>query len=78
MPAPFVVELDQHPLGAALQAELARTTKRATVPNVLVNGKPIGGGDEIAAFDAQGELLKTLRKMAGKRLVEAKLRSTTA
>ncbi|KAJ5583644.1 hypothetical protein N7535_002264 [Penicillium sp. DV-2018c] len=65
-PPPFVVELDQHPLGPHLQALLAQSTGRRTVPNVLVNGKSIGGGDDIAALDQSDELASTLRQMGGK------------
>lgn len=47
-PKPHVVELDIHPDGLALQGLLAKTTGRRTVPNILVNGKSIGSGDETA------------------------------
>ncbi|KAJ5741851.1 hypothetical protein N7533_011260 [Penicillium manginii] len=65
-PKPFVVELDQHPIGPKLQELLAHDTGRRTVPNVLVNGKSIGGGDDIAALDHSDELVSTLRTMGGK------------
>ncbi|KAJ5159181.1 uncharacterized protein N7500_008832 [Penicillium coprophilum] len=65
-PKPLVVELDQHPLGPYLQALLAKRTGRRTVPNVLVSGKSIGGGDDIAALDQSDELASTLRQMGGK------------
>ncbi len=77
VPAPFVVELDEHPLGAALQAELERTTGRRTVPNVLINARSIGGGDEVAELDAQDKLMDKVRTMAGKRIMEAKRRYST-
>ncbi|KKK14479.1 hypothetical protein P175DRAFT_0498940 [Aspergillus ochraceoroseus IBT 24754] len=66
VPAPFVVELDQHPLGPKLQALLAENTGRRTVPNILVNGKSIGGGDDIAAMDAQDQLASKLKSLGGK------------
>ncbi|KAJ5212674.1 uncharacterized protein N7498_004320 [Penicillium cinerascens] len=69
-PKPFVVELDQHPIGRALQDLLAQNTGRHTVPNVLVNGKSIGGGDDIAALDHSDELASTLRTMGGKWVAE--------
>ncbi|KAJ5951411.1 uncharacterized protein N7479_009824 [Penicillium vulpinum] len=69
-PKPFVVELDQHPLGPYLQALLAKSTGRRTVPNVLVSGKSIGGGDDIAALDQSDELASTLRQMGGKWIVD--------
>ena len=69
-PKPFVVELDQHPIGAALQSLLAQNTGRRTVPNVLVNGKSIGGGDDIAALDHSDELASKLRELGGKWVVD--------
>lgn len=65
-PKPFVVELDQHPIGSSLQDLLGQNTGRRTVPNVLVNGKSIGGGDDIAALDQSDELASTLMGLGGK------------
>jgi glutaredoxin len=73
VPAPFVVELDQHAIGAALQASLAKTTGRRTVPNVLINGKSIGGSDDIQKLFDDGELLGKIKSMGGKRIMEARL-----
>jgi len=70
VPAPFVVELDLHPLGPGLQAHLAKTTGRKTVPNILINGKSIGGGDEVAELDARRTLIDKVKTMGGKRMVE--------
>lgn len=36
------------------------------MPNVLVNGKSIGGGDDVSALDQSDELASTLRQMGGK------------
>ncbi|EAS31685.3 glutaredoxin [Coccidioides immitis RS] len=72
VPAPFVVELDEHPLGQELQALLSSNTGRRTVPNVLINGKSIGGGDDIEALDISRELAPKIKQMVGRRLVEAK------
>ncbi|KAL3435297.1 thioredoxin-like protein [Aspergillus tetrazonus] len=69
-PAPFVVELDQHPLGPQLQSLLGENTGRRTVPNVLVNGRSIGGGDDIVALDEHDELASRLKSLAGKWLQE--------
>lgn len=74
VPAPFVVELDEHSLGAELQTALEKTTGRRTVPNVLINGKSIGGGDDVAALDSGVELVNKVKSMGGKRIMEAKLR----
>ncbi|KAJ5898469.1 hypothetical protein N7504_008757 [Penicillium tannophilum] len=65
-PAPFVVELDKHPIGKEIQALLKETTGRGTVPNILVNGKSIGGGDDIAAMDQSDDLATRLREYGGK------------
>jgi glutaredoxin len=49
-----------------LQARLHELTGRRTVPNVLVQGKSIGGGDDMAALDESGELPDKLMGMVGK------------
>ena len=71
VPAPYVVELDQHELGPGLQSALHKSTGRRTVPNVLISGRSIGGGDDIAQLDQDGELIEKVRKMGGKRIMEA-------
>ena len=75
IPEPYVVELNQHPLGQGLQAHLAKSTGRRTVPNILIIGKSVGGGDEIAALDESGGLIEKVKGMGGKRIMEAKLAS---
>lgn len=65
VPVPYVVELDQHPLGQPLQALLAENTGRHTVPNVLVSGRSIGGGDDVTALDEKDELASILKKLGG-------------
>jgi glutaredoxin len=67
-PAPYVVELDHHELGPQLQQRLGETTGRKTVPNVLVNGKSIGGGDDIVAFHHNHELISKIESLTGKRV----------
>ena len=74
MPPPYVVELDEHALGPALQATLADSTGRRTVPNVLISGKSIGGGDDVEALHRDGKLLETVHSMGAKRIVEASMR----
>jgi len=74
IPAPYVVELDQHDMGARLQAALERSTGRRTVPNVLINGKSIGGGDDVEALDTSGTLVEKVRSMGGKRIMEVRVR----
>ncbi|OTA59302.1 glutaredoxin [Hypoxylon sp. EC38] len=67
-PAPYVVELDEHPLGKELQARLGVMTGRRTVPNIMINGKSIGGSDEIAELDSRKTLIDKFKSMGGKRL----------
>ncbi|KKY27015.1 putative glutaredoxin domain protein [Phaeomoniella chlamydospora] len=58
------------PLGKRLQNLLAENTGRGTVPNILVNGKSIGGSDDIAELDRNGVLAETIKSMGGKRIVK--------
>ncbi|KAF8461875.1 thioredoxin-like protein [Kalaharituber pfeilii] len=67
-PPPHVVELDLHPHGPALQKFLGQKTGRRTVPNVLVNGRSVGGWDSLEELEGKGELEGILRKWGGKRL----------
>lgn len=43
------------------------------MPNVLINGKSIGGGDDVETLDVSGELVNKVKTMGGKRIMEAKL-----
>lgn len=43
------------------------------MPNVLINGKSIGGGDDVETLDVNGELVNKVKTMGGKRIMEAKL-----
>ncbi|PGH31307.1 glutaredoxin [[Emmonsia] crescens] len=70
VPAPFVVELDLHPLGTQLQEVLAGNTGRRTVPNILVNGMTIGGGDEVETLHDTGKLAAKIKTLGGKRVME--------
>lgn len=67
-PAPFVVELDQHPLGPKIQDLLLEKTGRRTVPNIMVNGVSIGGGDDVAALDKAKTLANKVKELGGKRV----------
>jgi len=62
------VELNEHPLGPALQSELASITGRKTVPNILINGKSIGGGDDVEKLHLEGELIERVKNLGGKRV----------
>lgn len=63
-----MVELDIHPLGKQLQAYLGPLTGRKTVPNILIQAKSIGGGDDIAHLDETDKLIDTVLRMGGKRM----------
>lgn len=67
-PPPFVVELDEHPLGAKLQSKLKEMTGRGTVPNIMIDGKSIGGSDDVAELDSRGTLIDKVKSMGGKRV----------
>lgn len=74
VPSPFVVELDEHPLGMKLQNLLAANTDRRTVPNILISGLSVGGGDEIAELHEEGKLIEKIRSLGDKRIVEVRLK----
>lgn len=74
-PPPFVVELDQHPMGAKLQARLADLTGRKTVPNVLINGVSIGGGDDVAELDSTNTLIDRIKDLGRSKILSAKLKA---
>jgi glutaredoxin len=70
-PVPFVVELDKHPHGPLLQAHVRSVTGRSTVPNVIVNGQSIGGGDEMRSLEAGGRIAETfLQRLPGQITVD--------
>lgn len=74
-PAPYVVELDQHPLGPQLQGLLGDMTGRTTVPNIMIQEKSIGGGDDIAELDKDKLLVDKIKSIGGSR-VDVKERFT--
>jgi len=76
-PAPFIVELDQHPLGPRIQARLQELTGRRTVPNVLINAVSIGGGDDVAALDESKKLVAKVLEL-GANKIEAKEKPSDA
>ncbi|KAB8291109.1 hypothetical protein EYC80_009797 [Monilinia laxa] len=73
-PPPFVVELDQHPIGAKLQARLAQLTGRKTVPNVLINGVSIGGGDDVAELDEKKTLAGKVKDLGGSKIKDIEIK----
>ncbi len=69
-PPPYVVELDKHEMGTSIQARLADITHRSTVPNVLIRGRSIGGGDDVAALYEAGKLEEKIRECGGKQIMK--------
>ncbi|KAL0448413.1 UNVERIFIED_CONTAM: Glutaredoxin-C3 [Sesamum latifolium] len=59
---PFVVELDLRDDGYKIQDVLLDLFGRRTVPQVFVNGKHIGGCDDLQAAVRSGHLQKLLNK----------------
>ncbi|OAY60820.1 hypothetical protein MANES_01G141700v8 [Manihot esculenta] len=57
---PYVVELDLRDDGAQIQYVLLDLVGRRTVPQVFVNGKHIGGSDDLNASAESGQLQKLL------------------
>ncbi|GMN29250.1 hypothetical protein TIFTF001_002355 [Ficus carica] len=57
---PFVVELDLRDDGSQIQAALLDLVGRHTVPQIFVNGKHIGGSDDLRAAISSGQLQKLL------------------
>jgi glutaredoxin 3 len=49
---------------AAMRARLVELTGRKTVPQIFVDGRPIGGYEELVALDRSGHLIATLRDPA--------------
>jgi glutaredoxin 3 len=42
--------------GPGRQEMIARAGGRTTVPQIFINGRHVGGSDDLAALDARGEL----------------------
>lgn len=59
---PFVVELDLREDGYQIQNVLLDLVGRGTVPQVFVNGKHIGGSDDLQNAVENGELQKYLSR----------------
>jgi len=74
VPEPYVVELDINPLGEKLQALLAKSTGRRTVPNILLLGKSIGGGDDMEELDETDTLVAKIKEMGGSRITDVEYR----
>jgi glutaredoxin 3 len=46
------------------RAWLVKTTGRRTVPQIFIDGDPIGGSDELYAMDRSGELARRITAAA--------------
>ena len=52
----YVVELDEHPDGEAMQRALRRMSNLRTVPSVYVTGEHIGGGEQTRQAISNGTI----------------------
>ncbi|XP_042501957.1 glutaredoxin-C3-like isoform X2 [Macadamia integrifolia] len=59
---PFIVELDHRDDGSQIQDVLLDLVGHRTVPQVFVNGKHIGGSDDLKIAVSSGQLQKLLDK----------------
>ncbi|KAM1529184.1 hypothetical protein ACFX1Z_018421 [Malus domestica] len=66
---PFVVELDLRDDGAQIQSVLLDVVGRTTVPQIFVNGKHIGGSDDLKAAVLSRQL-QTLLSIKSRRYVK--------
>jgi glutaredoxin len=73
-PEPYVVELDMNPIGQQLQAFLYKSTGRGTVPNILLMGKSIGGGDSMEELDQTDTLIAKIKELGGSRITQVEHR----
>ncbi|UZJ54109.1 hypothetical protein CBS101457_003429 [Exobasidium rhododendri] len=60
VPGVGIIELDEESEGADIQAYLADKTGQRTVPNIFIDGKHIGGSDDLAKLNSSGELQKLI------------------
>lgn len=52
------IRIDQHP---ELRDEMIAKSGGYTVPQIFINGQPIGGCDDLYALEAQGKLNQLLK-----------------
>ncbi|CCG81017.1 Glutaredoxin domain protein [Taphrina deformans PYCC 5710] len=74
-PKPLIYELDIEDNGAELQKALSLATGRSTVPNMIVHGQSIGGGDEIVALDKNNKLVSKIRGISDRTDITRKERT---
>uniref|UniRef100_A0A7S0BL63 Glutaredoxin domain-containing protein n=1 Tax=Rhodosorus marinus TaxID=101924 RepID=A0A7S0BL63_9RHOD len=56
-----IFEIDRMRDGNRIQQALAKKTGRRTVPNVFVNGKSVGGGDDVVRLSRTHKLSPMIR-----------------
>lgn len=56
------IDIRQQP---GLRQEMEQLSGGQTVPQIFINDSPVGGYDDIAALDVNGELDKLLAEQAG-------------
>ena len=57
-----ILEIEKRPDCSEIQSYLRDLTGASSVPRVFIGGQCIGGGDDTAASDANGQLLPLLRQ----------------
>ncbi|XP_062574629.1 uncharacterized protein LOC134236460 [Saccostrea cucullata] len=55
-----VIEIENDPQCSAIQEYMKKKTGASSVPRVFINGKFIGGGDDVVSKDSSGELKSLL------------------
>mmetsp|Transcript_6245 Transcript_6245/g.12363 ORF Transcript_6245/g.12363 Transcript_6245/m.12363 type:complete len:108 (-) Transcript_6245:5927-6250(-) len=58
-----VVYLDRRDDGAAIQEYLLTKTRQSTVPNTFIDGKHVGGNDDLQRLHRQGQYIPLLRRV---------------
>jgi len=61
-PPPHIIEVDERVDGDRVKTLLTRLTGRSTFPNVILDGKSIGGSDELRQLEADGLLGEKLEE----------------
>ncbi|THU95503.1 thioredoxin-like protein [Dendrothele bispora CBS 962.96] len=62
VPQPMVIEVDLRDDATQIKALLTRLTSQSTFPNIIVQGKSIGGSDDLKRLHESGALKKLLEK----------------
>ncbi|RHZ81984.1 hypothetical protein Glove_115g6 [Diversispora epigaea] len=60
LPHPIIIEVDKRGDEEEVKKALIKFTHRETFPNVFIDGKPIGGSDELAILHTNGQLKELL------------------